>query len=115
MIKKHIEKSSGNVFADIGFRDPVEHRLKADMAIAIDIAIKQSNWSQKEAAKALGTTQNKISDIQRGVLKGFSVYKLFTMLAALHHDVRVVVEPAKADHGMILLQNRVHSQQQRNH
>lgn len=104
MEKKYTE-SSGNVFADLGFKDPEEYRLKADMAIAINKIISNRGWTQQQAATALGTTQNKISQIQRGILKGFSVYKLLTFLTALDKDVRLIIEPSRTHHGAITLQD----------
>ncbi|MES9930389.1 MAG: XRE family transcriptional regulator [Candidatus Thiodiazotropha sp. 6PDIVS] len=47
----------------------------------VDI-IESNHWTQKEAAKHLGVTQPRISDLQRGKLSLFSLDTLVNMVAA---------------------------------
>ncbi len=85
----HIPKNNGNVFAELGIRDPEMARLKADIAIAIKAAIERKGITQKEAGEVLGLPAQKVSDIVCGRLKGYTLDRLFTYLNRLDVDVRV--------------------------
>lgn len=88
---KH-EKSSGNVFADIGLNEPEDRLAKADLAIKIAQIIGKRHLSQTQAAKLLGIPQPKVSAILNGKLKGFSLEKLMLLMVALDRDVEIVVK-----------------------
>ena len=45
-----VEPSSGNVFADLGFRDAEERLLKAKLATKIAQLIEQKGWTQTQTA-----------------------------------------------------------------
>jgi len=81
-----IEESSGNVFADLELPHPEECLVKADLAIQINKLIKQRKLKQSDAAKLLCLDQTKISALSRGQLGGFSVERLFKLLAILDQD-----------------------------
>ena len=85
------EVGSGNVFADIGLPNPEEHLLKARLARLINKAIQEKGWTQQRAAEALEITQPKVSDLNRGRLKNFSVERLLIFLAQLDHRVAITV------------------------
>ena len=90
-------RSSGNVFADLGIRDPDLARLKADVAIAIKAAIERKGITQREAGELIGLPAQKVSDIVCGRLKGYTLDRLFTYLNYLDVDVRIkmTVKPVK--------------------
>jgi predicted XRE-type DNA-binding protein len=88
-----IEESSGNVFADLGLPLPEESLVKADLAIQINKLIKKRKLNQTAAAKLLGLDQPKISALSRGRLSGFSVERLFKLLATLNQDIEIVIKP----------------------
>ncbi len=78
-----ITKSSGNVFRDLGF-SPVEAehlRLRDELMLAIEKLIGRRKLTQAQAAKLLGVTQPRISDLVRGRLHRFSIDALVEMLA----------------------------------
>ncbi len=85
------EMGSGNVFADMGLPNPEEHLLKANLARLINKAVEEQGWTQQHAAKVLGITQPKVSDLGRGQLKNFSVERLLGFLAQLDHRVAITV------------------------
>ena len=85
------EIGSGNVFADMGLPNPEEHLLKANLARLINKAVEEHGWTQQYAAKVLGVTQPKVSDLGRGRLKNFSVERLLGFLARLEHRVAITV------------------------
>lgn len=88
-----IEESSGNVFSDLRLPRPEECLVKADLAIQINKLIKQRKLNQTDAAKLLGLDQPKISALSRGRLTGFSVERLFKLLAILDQDIEIVIKP----------------------
>ena len=52
--KKDHEDSSGNVFADLGFRNSKQELLKAKLTIEIYKLLKKRGVTQQQAAKLLG-------------------------------------------------------------
>ncbi len=46
-----VEPSSGNVFADLGFRDAEERLLKAKLASKIAELIEEKGWTQTQTAR----------------------------------------------------------------
>ena len=56
-----VTPSSGNVFADLGFENPEEMLLKAELVRQISLAIKEKGLNQYQAAEVLGIDQPKVS------------------------------------------------------
>jgi predicted XRE-type DNA-binding protein len=96
-MKLKMARSSGNVFRDVGFPDDeAEHlRVRADLLIQIQQALKVRGLTQAEAAKILGVTQPRVSDLVRGRIDLFSVDSLIDMLARLVVRVKLVVSSQK--------------------
>jgi predicted XRE-type DNA-binding protein len=92
-----IEESSGNVFADLGLKDPEELLAKAQLVQRIADIIAERKLTQARAAKLLGVDQPKVSALLRGKLGGFSIDRLFRFLNALGRDVEIVIRPARRD------------------
>ena len=88
--KAHL--SSGNVFADIGVRDPEEMLVKAELSARIVDIVRARGLTQVAAAKLLGVDQPRVSALFHGQIRQFSVERLMRFLTALHRDVRIVVE-----------------------
>lgn len=92
---KHIEheKSSGNVFADIGLPDAADHLVKAKLVFKIDTLMRERGLKQIEAAALFGVKQPDVSKMLRGDFRQFSVERLMRFLVALGQDVEIVVKP----------------------
>ena len=88
------ERSSGNVFADIGLPDADEALAKAELARQIGDIIARRRLTQAAAARLLGVDQPKVSALLCGRLSGFSTERLIRFLNALGRDVSIVVRPA---------------------
>ena len=88
------EVSSGNVFADLGLRNPEVLLIKADLMFEISQAIEAQGLTQTAAAELLGIDQPKISALVRGRLSGFSLERLFRYLNALGKDIEIAVRAA---------------------
>jgi predicted XRE-type DNA-binding protein len=89
--KSHVTLGSGNVFKDLGLKNPEELLAKAKLAARIVQILEERTLSQTQAAKLLGIDQPKVSLIYRGRLDDFSVERLMRFLTALHRDIRIVV------------------------
>ena len=85
------EMSSGNVFADIGIKNPEEELTKAKLVWEIEQIIKKKKMNQVAAAKVMGINQPKVSALIRRKLDGFSVERLIHFLNALGQDIDIVV------------------------
>jgi predicted XRE-type DNA-binding protein len=86
-----IERSSGNVFADLLLDDAGELESKARLAHRIAEIIRGRRLTQAQAAKVLGATQPIVSKLVNGQLHGFSIERLVRFLNALDRDVEIVV------------------------
>jgi predicted XRE-type DNA-binding protein len=67
------EKSSGNVFADLGLPHSEQELLKAKLALQIYRLIKKRDLTQAEAGKILGIKQPHVSALIRNRSGNLSV------------------------------------------
>jgi predicted XRE-type DNA-binding protein len=86
-----IERSSGNVFADLGIADAGERQTRVRLAVAINEVLQRRGLSQERSAELLGVNQPKISALSKYRLEGFSVERLMRFLTALNQDVEIVI------------------------
>ena len=70
--------------------------MKARSALMIALAehVKQAGLTQADAARRLGVTQPRVSDLMRGKIDLFSIDMLVNMLAAAGLRVRLQIEQA---------------------
>jgi len=87
-----MQRSSGNVFADLGFppEEAAHLLIRSDLMGQLRALIAARGLTQKAAAKALGVTQPRVSDLVRGRIELFSIDTLVEMLSRL--DVIVTVK-----------------------
>jgi len=99
MMSDRIEhvKGSGNVYKDLGFRNPDEWSMKADIASKVYDIIEERGLTQREAGEILGIAQGRVSDMKRGQFDKFSLEKLLSFLVALDRDVDIFVRPKARD------------------
>ena len=95
------QKSSGNVFADIGFANPEREQLKAHLTLQIYRIIKSRGLTQAKAGTILGIKQPHVSALMRNRSGNFSVERLMDFLIALGHDVEITVRPTRKEHGQV--------------
>src|SRR5438046_3178232 len=91
-----VRKSSGNVFRDLGFtREEAEHlKIRSDLMIQLTRLIEARRLTQAQAARLLGVTQPRISDLVRGKIDRFSVDSLIEMLGRTGARITILVRPA---------------------
>jgi predicted XRE-type DNA-binding protein len=87
-----VEKSSGNVYADLGYADGDDMLVKAQIVAKIAEIIEQRGLTQEQAAKILRLTQPKISRLLRGQFRGISERRLLRCLTRLGRDVQIIVK-----------------------
>jgi len=92
------EESSGNIFADLDFPNAEEHMAKVELAHKINQVIQKRDLKQAEAAQLLGTTQAKISLLNKGRLKDFSLERLLKYLIKLDLDIKIIVKSKPRSH-----------------
>ena len=100
-----VARSSGNVFADLGFDNPDEEMLKAQLALGIRSLIKERQLTQARAAGVLGVAQPDVSKVVNGRVSGFSLERLFSFIRRLGNDVEITVkrtEPRRETGRMLL-------------
>lgn len=88
--------SSGNVYADFGFSNPEEAKVKAELAMLITEIIKEKDLTQQQAADLMSIDQPKVSKIVRGLLAEFSIERLLKFVLSLGFDLEITPKPHKA-------------------
>jgi len=96
-MKAKFTESSGNIFADLGFaaEESLAYRLRSELMIELKRQILSREMNQVAAAKWLGVSQPRISDLLRSQFDKFSVDGLITMLGRAGLHVALRVEEAK--------------------
>src|SRR5664279_2373925 len=87
-----IERGSTNVYADLGFEEPEEMLVKAQLATKIGEIIRRRKLTQIQAAELLGIPQPKLSNMLRGQFRGISETKMIDCLTRLGRNVEIVVK-----------------------
>jgi predicted XRE-type DNA-binding protein len=98
-----VHRGSGNVFADLGLAEADKLKIKTGLVIEIRKAMRTRGLTQQEAAKQMGITQPKVSDMMRGDFANLSERKLMDCLTRLGYDIEISVRPAKAEIGHLTL------------
>jgi len=96
-MKEKITRSSGNVFQDLGFPpDEAEYlKIRSILMIHLRKTIEAKGMKQAEAAKLLGITQPRVSDIYKGKIHLFSIDTLIDMLARAGVHIKLIVGSSK--------------------
>jgi predicted XRE-type DNA-binding protein len=98
-----VDTGSSNVFADLGLPHADKLKIKSGLVIEITQAIRKLGLTQQDAAKRMGITQPKVSDMLRGDFSNLSERKLMDCLNRLGYDIEIKVKPASKSVGHLLL------------
>jgi predicted XRE-type DNA-binding protein len=94
MRKAKIARSSGNVFVDLGFSadEALILSMRSDLMAQLRVLIDRNQWTQAQAAKELGISQSRVSDLVRGKWDKFSLDMLLILAsrAGLEPRLRLV-------------------------
>lgn len=96
MSKTTMTKSSGNVFADLGFgADEAQNlQLRSHAMMAVTSWYEASGLTQAAAAKALGITQPRLNQVLKGKISEFSLDALVNMATRAGMRVALTIKPA---------------------
>ena len=92
-----MHRGSGNVFADLGLADADKLKIKTGLVIEIRKAMRTRGLTQQEAAKRMGITQPKVSEMMRGDFANLSERKLMDCLTRLGYAIEISIRPAEAE------------------
>jgi predicted XRE-type DNA-binding protein len=98
-----VERSSGNVFADLGLPDAEKLKIKSGLVFEITKAIGHQKLTQQAAATRMGISQPKVSEMLRGDFSNLSERKLMDCLNRLGYDIEIKVAPARQAVGHLTL------------
>ena len=98
-----MHRGSGNVFADLGLADSEKLKIKTGLVIEIRKAMRSLGLTQQDAAKRMGISQPKVSDMMRGDFTNLSERKLMDCLTRLGYDIEIKVRPANTEIGHLML------------
>lgn len=98
-----IERSSGNVFADLNLPDAGKLKVKSGLVIEIARAIRRLGLTQQQAAERMGISQAKVSGLLKGNFANLSERKLMECLNRLGYDIQIKVKATKAEVGALTL------------
>lgn len=89
-------KSSGNVFADLGFSaDEAQNlQLRSQTMSALANWYEASGLTQAQAAKVLGVTQPRLNQVLKGKINDFSLDALVNMVTSTGMRVGLTIKPA---------------------
>jgi predicted XRE-type DNA-binding protein len=89
-----IERSSGNVFVDLGFttEEAANLTLRSQLMLVVKDAIKDRGWTQQRAAKELDVHQPRISDLMKGRLSEFSLDALVCLVQKLGYEIKLTLK-----------------------
>ena len=88
-----MQRSSGNVFRDLGFsaEEATNLKMRSDLMIRLSKLIEARGLTQAQAAGVFGVTQPRVSDLVRGKIDRFSVDTLIAMLGHAGVKVQIVL------------------------
>ena len=90
-----VEKSSNNVFADLGLPDAETHFLKAQIVAEIYRLATEEKLTQTAAGARMGISQPEVSRLFKGNFREYSIDRLMGFLTAFDRDVEIVARPHK--------------------
>ena len=88
-----VQRGSGNVFSDIGFapEEAANLQVRSDLMIQLRKRLDALRVTQLQAARLLGVSQPRVSDLMRGRIDRFSVDMLIKLLGKAGAEVRLTV------------------------
>jgi len=85
------EEGSGNVFADLGIKEPDQLLARAQIGFHVFKILKADKLKQREIAGILGIAQPDVSHLMNGHFSRFTTDKLLDFLKRLNRKVTIEV------------------------
>lgn len=88
-----VQRGSGNVFADLGFapEEAANLQVRSDLMVQLRKRLRTLEVTQRQAARILGISQPRVSDLMRGRIDRFSVDMLIKLLGKAGAQVHLTV------------------------
>ena len=96
--REPVDAGSDNVFADLGFADAGERKLRVQLAMQLNELIAAHRLTQAKAAALFGIPQPHVSELKNYKLTRFSSERLMRFLTLLDRDVEIVIRPKAKGH-----------------
>jgi len=96
-------RSSDNLYADLGLPDAEKLKIKTGLVIEIRKIMRALGLTQQEAAKRMGISQPKLSNMMNGDFSNLSERKLMDCLNRLGYDIEITLKPAAQPVGHLIL------------
>ena len=94
MTKKiEFEKSTGNVFEDLGLDDAEELQARGLIGFHVIELLKSKDMKQREIAELLEIKQAEVSHLLNGHFSRFTVDKLLDFLKRMNQKVTIQISP----------------------
>jgi predicted XRE-type DNA-binding protein len=93
---EEVVTGGGNVFADLGVKQPEEALAKARLVEAIADLLGRKDVSQARAGRLVGLTQPQVSRLLRGDTRDFSYERLMKILTSLGQDIDITIRTSRA-------------------
>lgn len=93
-----VDAGSGDVFADLGFADAGERKLRVQLAMQLNELLAARRFTQVETAARFGIPQPHVSELKNYKLTRFSSERLMRFLTLLDRDVEIVIRPKTKGH-----------------
>ncbi len=87
------EKSTGNVFADLGIDDAEELQARGLIGFHVIELLKNKDMKQREIAELLEIKQAEVSHLLNGHFSRFTVDKLLEFLKRMNQKVTIQISP----------------------
>ncbi|MGV3627287.1 MAG: helix-turn-helix domain-containing protein [Betaproteobacteria bacterium] len=81
------------MFADLGYADSDERRLRVQLAMQLNELIAARPLTQAQAAALFGIPQPHVSELRNYKLTRFSSERLLRFLTQLDRDVQILIRP----------------------
>ena len=93
VMARTLAPNSGNVFKDLGIREPDVELAKADLAVRIQRLVEHRRLTPDEAAALLEVPKSELPALFQGRLATCSLDQLVRMLTWLGDDVEILIRP----------------------
>lgn len=98
-----IDVGTGDVFADLGFQDSGERKLRVQLAMHLNELLQDRKLTQAKVAVLFGVPQPHISELKNYKLSRFSSERLMHFITMLDKDVEIIIRPKAKGHESGLL------------
>ena len=90
-----VTKGSGNVFKDLGLKDPTNESLRSEMALELFKILKKEKLSQTKAASLLGIKQPDLSRLKNGNYSHFSLERILSFIQKFDKKIDIKISKSR--------------------